>query len=73
MKYSGTVSVNSSYNTINAGFAGVFKVFVGFKNASDSIRQLEFDNNGRDTGYLQLHQARESFAYHTYDPKTQRK
>jgi hypothetical protein len=66
------VSMNNPHNAINAAFANDFRVFVGFKNASDSIRQLEFDNNGRDTGYLQLHHARESFAYHTYDPKSQK-
>jgi hypothetical protein len=72
LKYTGIASLNQSYAGIDVSFSNTFNVFVGYKNASDSIRQLEFDNNCRDTGYLQLHQARESFAYHTYDPKSQK-
>lgn len=49
------------------------RVFVGYKSSNQNMRQLEADSDRGDTGYLQMEMSRESFAFATYKPKSERK
>ncbi|KAI5497876.1 hypothetical protein TVAGG3_0820820, partial [Trichomonas vaginalis G3] len=49
------------------------RLFVGYKSSNQSFKQLEVETERGDAGYLQMDCARESFAFATYKPKSERK
>ena len=59
--------------TADSGKKTPLKLFIGWKNASEAIRQLEVDNNNVDCEYLQTDAAKESFCYATYKPEEEKK
>ena len=50
-----------------------FRMFLGWKNANECLRQLEVENMNIDTNYLQTECAKEGFAYSTYMPREEKR
>jgi hypothetical protein len=72
MKFTGIAHLTKDYTTTDEEYKDTNKIAICFKNAAEVIRQIEIDNNGVDSGYLQQYATIESFAYHTYDPRSQK-
>ena len=68
-KIKGTVGNNITY--ANGGTP--LKLFVGWKNSNECIRQLEVENNNVDCEYLQTESMKEGCAYSAYMPDEKKK
>jgi hypothetical protein len=79
-------SIDKSYAIINVDVAvrcpdigtitdpeHLLKIFVGFKNSAEALRQTDSTSNGRDTGYQSNCLQWESFAYNTYKSEAEKK
>ena len=49
------------------------RIFIGYRSSNQNMRQLEVETDRGDAGYLQMEMSRESYAYATYKPKSERK
>ena len=56
-----------------AGTTTPIKLFIGWKNANEAMRQLEVENNNVDCDYLQTEMSREGCAYSAYMPEEKKK
>ncbi|KAI5532697.1 hypothetical protein TVAGG3_0372470 [Trichomonas vaginalis G3] len=70
-KVKATLVSNKAF-TCDAAFK-CMRLFVGYKSSNQSFKQLEVETERGDAGYLQMDCARESFAFATYKPKSERK
>ena len=58
---------------VPASNAAPIKIFLGWKNANEVLRQLEIENMNVDTNYLQTECAKEGFCYSVYKPREEKK
>ncbi|KAI5512507.1 hypothetical protein TVAGG3_0750440, partial [Trichomonas vaginalis G3] len=70
-KVKATLVSNKAF-TCDAAFK-CMRLFVGYKSSNQNFKQLEVETERGDAGYLQMDCARESFAFATYKPKSERK
>ena len=49
------------------------RIFLGWKNSNECIKQLEAENMNIDTNYLQTECAKEGFAYSTFKPREEKR
>ena len=50
-----------------------FRVFLGWRNSNEMLKQLEVENMNIDTNYLQTECSKEGFAYSVYKPREEKK